>query len=318
MSRRRTKPLWMIEPRLEAGQHRDRVLGTLVKYPDLPRERYIPYRSTRTPRDMVPGLYSEPVQMRDVRYWQRRARDPSVLAKLGNVFSAFAKRPHRDTRQRTATAVRMWSVDAPGDKFRELLTHKDYLDEAVELLLSTADREAYFVTDVVTLVNLEESDETFWSADVGSAAAAPAPVPAVAAAPDDDDAAAPVDLAPRAGARVLVRHEKRRSATYEGETIVFLGYRLVRLVRTPGTRARIGRALLGGRHGVAPEHGLEYWPHVVEKPVEGDFEGFMDPRIQDPGVPGPGIRDHDEQPDRGPPEESEVFRKLGFDVEIFG
>lgn len=299
----RKKPLWLIEPCLDASQYRDRLIGSVVRHPDIPTEAHIPYKSTRLARDMVPGLDPKPVQVRNVRFWQRRIKDAAVSASLNDIVEAFVERARNDGQQRAATVARMWHMDSPAEKFKELLRDREYLDELFELLRASPDQTAYFITDMVTLVNLEVSDEH--GATTGAGAGVTVPLADVSLAPG-----VALGLRAHAGGHAHVQREQGYSATYDDETIVFLGYRLVRLEKVAGTRARVSRALFGDKRGLTIRDGLEYWPQVVERPVEGNVENFMavaTPRNEEQRQLG------DEDEDGG-----EIVEALGFDVEIFG
>ncbi|KAK5995897.1 hypothetical protein PT974_04315 [Cladobotryum mycophilum] len=290
-----TKPLWLVQPRLDAGEYRDKLIGSVVKYPDLPTERHIPYRiTTKHPREIVPDLDPKPIQVRNVKFWTRRIKDASVSASLNEILEAFVERAKEDTSENMATVARIWHMDSPGEKFKELLKNKAYFEELFELLRSNHDQ-GYFVTDIVSLTNMEVSDSTGRSKGVGASAKVPV------------DPSFAIDVG--AGAKFQVVREKGFSAYYEEETIVFLGYRLVRLEKVDGTRAKLGRIFLGQKHGFTVRDGFDYWPELVERAVEGNAEPFLaaeTPKVEEARELGDDI------------ECDEIAEELGFDFEVVG
>ncbi|KAI5458453.1 hypothetical protein BGZ63DRAFT_426847 [Mariannaea sp. PMI_226] len=289
------KPLWLIQPRLHAGEYRDKLIGSVVKYPELPTEKRIPYRHNKLPRELVSDLDPTPVQVRNVKFWQRRIKDARVSASVNEILEGFVERAKQENSQNVATVARLWHMDSPGEKFKELLKNKQYFEELFELLRDNHDV-GYFITDIVTLVNLESSNETGKSHGGGASAKIPV----------DPN----TGLRVGAGGHVGVVRESGRSVTYEEETIVFLGYRLVRLEKVDGKRAKLGRVFLGQKHGFAVRDGFDYWPQMVERPVEGNAEPFM----------GPTTPKTEEPPERKS-EESQweaIVEDLGFDLEVVG
>ncbi|KAG5921498.1 hypothetical protein E4U42_005834 [Claviceps africana] len=251
----RRKGLWLICPRLDASEYRDKLMGSVIKYPDLPTERRIPYRSTKLPRELVPDLDPKPVQVHSVRFWERNIRDATLKATISNVIDAFVDGAKERTSENMATVARVWHMDSPGEKFKDLLRHPQYFDELFELL-RTNNGVGYFVTDIVTFVNLEETQLH------GSARAAGV------------SAQVPVDpgtgVRVGAGARIGVVREQGYSACYEGEAIVFMGYRKIELVKVTGARARLRRMLQGQKHGLAVMDRADHWPEMTDLPHEGD------------------------------------------------
>ncbi|KND91933.1 hypothetical protein TOPH_03451 [Tolypocladium ophioglossoides CBS 100239] len=296
MSHRETKPLWLVQPRLDAAEYRDKLMGSVVKYPNLPTERRMPYRSPKMPKELVPDLDPKPIQVYNVKFWTRNIKDAKVSASVNELLEAFVERAREHSNEKVATVARMWHMDSPGEKFRELLRNKQYFEELFDLLRSSHDQQGYFITDIVTLVNLEVSDST--GSTTGAGAKAQVPV----------DPSTGIRVG--AGGRFQVSREKGYSASYEGETIVFLGYRLVRLEKVDGTRARLRRVVLGQKHGFAVRDGFDYWPDLVEKPVEGNAEPFL--AAQTPKV--------EEARQLGEQELSEegIVGELGFDIQVVG
>lgn len=299
MSHRETKPLWLIQPRLDAAEYRDKLMGSVVKYPDLPTERRMPYRSAKMPKELVPDLDPKPMQVHNVKFWTRNIKDAKVSASVNELLEAFVERARGHSSDKVATVARMWHMDSPGEKFRELLRNKQYFEELFDLLRSNPDQVGYFVTDMVTLVNLEVSDATGSTTAAGAHARVPL-----------DPGTGTGLLRAGAGGRLQASRETGYSASYEGETIVFLGYRLVRLEKVDGARARLRRAVLGQKHGFAVRDGFDYWPDLVEKPVEGNAEPFLaaqTPRAEEPRRLG-------EQEVA----EEDIVGELGFDIQVVG
>lgn len=291
-----TKPLWLIQPRLDAGVYRDKLIGSVVKYPDLPTERHIPYRTgAKLPRDIVQDLDPKPIQVRNVKFWTRRIKDAGVSASLNEILEAFVDRAKEDNSEKMATVARIWHMDSPGEKFKELLKNKEYFEELFELLRSNHDQ-GYFITDIVTLTNMEINDSTSRSSGVGAEVKVPIPEPTL-------------NVNIGAGGRFQVLREKGYSAYYEEETIVFLGYRLVRLEKVEGTRAKLGRLFLGSKAGFTVRDGFDYWPELVERAVEGNAEPFLSAETP-----------KEEKKDLGEEEiEFEaIVDELGFDFEVVG
>lgn len=298
------KPLWLISPRLSAGEYRDKLMGSVVKYPDLPIERHIPYKTQKLPREMVSDLDPMPIQVRNVKFWQRRIKDASVSASLNELLEAFIERAKDESSERVATVARMWHMDSPGEKFKELLKNKQFFEELFDLLRSNHD-EGYFITDMVTLVNMETSDETARSKGAGAGVQVPI-----------DQTLGLVSAG--GSVKFQVVREKGHSASFEDEIIVFLGYRKVHLEKVDGTRAKLERIFLGQKHGFAVREGTDYWPELEERPVPGNSEGFL-------GRPTPVTEEHRELGTPvdvvGAPEDEdleEIVRQLGFDVVVVG
>ncbi|KAH8174357.1 hypothetical protein LIA77_05776 [Sarocladium implicatum] len=288
-----TKPLWLVQPRLDAAEYRDKLMGCVVKYADLPLERRIPYRSGKLPRDLVPNLDPKPVQVRNVRFWTRRIKDAKVSASVNEILEAFGERAKEDSHKNVATVARVWHMDSPGEKFKELLKNKQYFEELFELLRDNHG-EGYFVTDIVTLTNLETTDETTRKKGAGAGAQVPL------------DPAFGVDIHAKGSFHVV--REKGYSACYEEEAIVFLGYRRIKLEKVTGARARFERVFLGQKHGFTVRDGFDHWPEMIERPVEGNAEPFLGaqtPKTEEPPV----LMDSDLD---------EIAGELGYDVEVVG
>ncbi|KAK7416386.1 hypothetical protein QQZ08_012005 [Neonectria magnoliae] len=288
------KPLWLIQPRLDAGVYRDMLIGSVVKYPDLPTEKRIPYKSNKLPRELVSDLDPKPIQVHSVKFWQRRIKDARVSASVNEILEGFVERAKEDSSEKAATVARLWHMDSPGEKFGELLKNKQYFEELFDLLRDNHDQ-GYFITDIVTLVNLEVTNESGRSKGAGASAK-------VVVDPN-------TNVRIGAGGHAKVVRETGYSASYDEETIVFLGYRLVRLEKVDSKRAKLGRVFLGQKHGYAVRDGFDYWPELVEKPVEGNAEPFLGPRSE---AEGSREKSAEEQ------EWEAIVDELGFEPQVVG
>ncbi|OAQ67811.1 hypothetical protein VFPPC_04153 [Pochonia chlamydosporia 170] len=262
------KPLWLVSPRLDAIEYREKLMGSVVKFPDLPIERRIPYRSPKLPKEIVPDLDPKPVQVQNVRFWERNIHDASLKTTVQDIINAFVDRAKEHSNENVATVARVWHMDSPGEKFKDLLRNKQYFDELFELLQSNHGV-GYFISDIVTLVNLEETQIH------GSSKAAGASVQV----PVDPSTGIKVG----AGAKFGVLREKGHSACYEGESIVFMGYRKIELEKVTGARAKLRRMFQGPKHGVAIMDRHDYAPQLVEGPVPGTVGPFLGDVPKTPG-----------------------------------
>ncbi|KAG6009327.1 hypothetical protein E4U21_002634 [Claviceps maximensis] len=251
----RRKGLWLISPRLDASEYRDKLMGSVVKYPDLPTESRIPYRSTKFPRELVPNLDPKPVQVHNVRFWERNIHDATLKATVSNIIDAFVDGAKAKSSENVATIARVWHMDSPGEKFKDLLHHEQYFDELFELLQSNHGV-GYFITDIVTFMNLEETQ----SQGLSKAAGVSAHIPV------DPSTGITVGT----GGKVGVVREKGFSAFHEGESIVFMGYRKIELVKVSGARAKLRRMLQGEKHGLAIMDRADHWPEMRDLPHEGN------------------------------------------------
>ncbi|KAJ2965678.1 hypothetical protein NQ176_g10500 [Zarea fungicola] len=299
------KPLWLVQPRLDAGEYRDKLIGSVVKYPGLPTERRIPYRTETLPKEMVMDLDPKPVHMRNVAFWRNRIKDARVSASFNDIMTFFAQRAKADGAENIATVARIWHMDSPGEKFKELLKNKQYYDELFDLLRSNHGQ-GYFITDIVTVANLEATE---WKENSNGGRAG-------AKVPLDPSTAIDVGI----DASFYVSHEKGSSMTYEEEMIVFLGYRLIRLEKLKGLRARLRAVFLGEKHGFAVHDGSDYWPEIKDGPVAGQVESFL-------GVPPSAGATYQAESDLPPTVnrrsaasllDERIVQELDFDVEVVG
>ncbi|KAH6871976.1 hypothetical protein B0T10DRAFT_499966 [Thelonectria olida] len=289
MSHRDTKPLFVIHPRLDAGEYRDKLIGSVVKYPDMPTEGYIPYKSAKQPKNMVSNLDPKPIQVRNTKFWTHRIKDTEVSSSLNDIIEGF----FGGSNITRATLARLRHMDSPSKKFKELLKNKTYFKQLSSLLKSSQDQEGYFVTDIVTLVDVAEESRKSHGTGAGAQALV--------------DPSLGIQVG--AIAQNQVGREKWYSGYYEGETIVFLGYRRVRLEKTTSIMAELGRIFLGRAHGFTVWDGLDYWPPTIGKPAEGNREALL-------GDTSGRNAKGEEQPVPPPDEYAEIIRELGFDVEI--
>lgn len=297
-----TKPLWLVQPRLDAGEYRDKLIGSVVKYPNLPTERRIPYRTETLPREMVMDLDPKPVRLRNVAFWQNRIKDARVSASFNHILHYFAQSAQASSAANVATFARMWHMDSPGEKFKELLQNKQYYDELFALLRSNNDQ-GYFITDIVTVANLETTERT----ENGGGAGAGVKVPL-------DPSLVGVDVG--AEASFHVAREKGSSVTYDEEMIVFLGYRLIRLEKLTGKRAKLRTMFMGPKYGFSVHDGSDYWPEIKDGPVPGQVEPFLGSvpaQEEGDGSPAAAARRSN-----GSLLDEAIVRALNFDVEVVG
>lgn len=284
-----SKTLWLVQPRLDASEYRDKLIGSVVKYPDLPTESRVPYHYKKLPKDIVSDLDPKAVQVHNVEFWTSRIKDDGIKASVNDIFKAFGELAKQESKVNRATVARTWHMDLPSEKFNQLLKDKEYFKEVFELLRNNHGH-GYFITDIVTLVNLEVSNITSSSKGVGISAQIPV------------DPSLGIDVG--AGAKIQVSKEDGYSVSYEDELIVFLGYRLVNLEKVDGMRAKLGRMIgTSPMNGFAVRGGLDYKPMIKEKPVEGTVAPFM------------SDRDNSEEKKNST---AFIANELGFDVEIFG
>lgn len=121
----------------------------------------------------------------------------------------------------------------PGNK--QLIIPSRYFEELFDLLQSNHGQ-GYFITDIVTFTNLELSESS--SKTLGAGAGAGVPL----------DPSLGLDVHARAS--FSIHREKGYSACYDGESIVFMGYRRVRLEKVTGARAKISRMFRGQKYGM--------------------------------------------------------------------
>lgn len=288
------KPLWLIQPRLDAAVYRDLLIGSVVKYPDLPTESRVPFHG-KPARELVADLDPVPVQVRNVKFWTRNIKDASISATVNDLLEGFMERAKEESSEKVATVARVWHMDSPGERFKELLKNRAYFEELFELLKSNR-YQGYFITDIVTLMNLEIRDEEGTSKGVGAGAKVVEPN---------------TGLNIGGSARIQAQREKGYSASYESETIVFIGYRQIRLEKVDGTRARLSRFFKGQQHGFAVRDEFDYWPDLVDRPYEGNTEGFLGARTPTP-------EDENKQLTKEEADQHGIMGVLGFDVEIVG
>lgn len=281
-----SKPLCLISPRLDAGEYRDKLIGSVIKYPERPTDKRVPYHSKRNPRDIVADLDPKPVQVHNVEFWKRRITDDGLKATVNDIFDGFIEHARSVDSSHVATVARIWHMDSPEEKFKELLKDKDYFDEVYDLLQQNGGS-AYFVSDVVSLVNLESASSSHHSNGAGVEAKVPI------------DPSTGIKIG--GGVKAQVSRGQGKFMVYDEEVILFLGYRMVHLDKVDGLRARFKSSLLGGSkrtHEV--RYGADYWPTLKDGPAGGKHSYL----------------DYDSQPtafaDEVVPEDEEIMNQLDF------
>ncbi|OAA37844.1 hypothetical protein NOR_06921 [Metarhizium rileyi] len=298
------KPLWLVSPRLGAVEYREKLMGSVVKFPDLPTERRIPYRSPKLPKELVADLDPKPVQVYNVRFWEKNIHDASLKTTVQDIINAFVARAKESSNVNVATVARVWHMDSPGEKFKDLLRNRAYFDELLELLQSNHGV-GYFVSDIVTLVNLEETSTHGTSNTAGATVQVPV------------DPSTGIKMG--AGTQFGVIREKGHSACYDGESIVFMGYRKIELEKVDGARAKLRRMFQGPKHGVAVKDRHDYWPELVEGPVEGTIDPFLGKKDKEtPGEETAEMRAMREEQEIRAQEENELSQMLDAIVEELG
>ncbi|KAH6988746.1 hypothetical protein EDB80DRAFT_730946 [Ilyonectria destructans] len=287
-----TKPLFQIHPPLDAAEYRDNLMGSVVKYPDMPTETYAPYKIEKLPKNIILKL-NPPTQVQNIKFWTHRIKDTKVLSSVNEGLERF----HESSNATMVTTALVWHMDLPGEKFKELLKQRAYLKQVVGLLRNSKNHEGYFVTDIVTLVNYEAAVESR-NSQTNSVT---------------EQVLVNPSLGVEVGASIQHRVSSKNwySGCYEGETIMFIGYHCIKLKKMDGAMATLGRLFLGQNHGLKVRYGFDLWQQTIGDPAErgmeiplGDTNG-RNTTIKDQRVPLPD--DH-----------AEIVRALGFDVEIVG
>jgi hypothetical protein len=284
-----TKPLFLIQPRLDAAEYRDKFIGSAVKYPKRPTEVYAPYEPKVLPKDLVARLDPKPVVIHDVSFFSNRISDKSIQASFNGILEGFAKSAKQTLNHNVATHARLWHMDFPGRKFEALLENETYYNELYDMINENG--KLYFVTDIVTLVNLTVINEV--SSEAGAGAGVKVPV----------DPSIGIDV--RAGGQILHGKAAGSSGTYEGEMIVLMGYREVWLEKVKGLRAKFNRSLGSPRRGFTVKD-AEMRPRINETPAEGDTDVMLgDENASKDSKEGSPTQDY-----------HTITKELGFDVEI--
>ncbi|KAH7121788.1 hypothetical protein B0J13DRAFT_531924 [Dactylonectria estremocensis] len=281
-----TKPLFQIHPPLDAAEYRDSLMGSVVKYPDTPTETYVSYKIEKLPKNIILKL-NPPTQIRNIEFWAHRIKETKDLSSVNEVLKRF----HESSTATMATTALLWHMDLPGEKFKELQKNKAYLKQLLELLRHSKNHEGYFITDIVTLVNYEVAIESRNS--------------------QTNSVTEQLGLEVGASIQHRVSSQYWYSGCYEGELIVFLGYRRVKLKKMDGAMATLGRLFLGQNHGLKVRYGFDFWPQKIEGPVERG----MEIPLGDTSGRNKSVK---EQRVRLPDGHVEIGRELGFDVEIVG
>ncbi|UNI16731.1 hypothetical protein JDV02_003142 [Purpureocillium takamizusanense] len=286
MLRHETKPLFHIYPYLDAGEYRNTLLGSVVKYPDIPTEGYAPYKAGKQPRQIIPGLDPTPIQVKNIKFLTHKIQDSDISSSLDDYLTGFFQNPNSVVR----TAARLWHMESAAENLQKLLQKRTYTRQLIKLLQNSHNQEGYFVTDIVTL--FDAAEDTYRS-------------PATMAQLTIDVSA----RQPRTTGQCHVQTAEHCPVYYGGETIVFLGYRRVRLEKSDGIIAKLARLFLGQGQGLRVTDKSDYWPDTIGRPAKSSVETPLD----DSG-------DSNEAGDSLPRPNAyiKIARELGFDVEVVG
>jgi hypothetical protein len=269
-SQRDTVPLVVIYPYLDAGEYSNRLIGSVVKYPDMPIERYIPSRSTKQASQIIPTLNPKPSQIRNVGFLTHGIKDVHVSSMVNEILEGF----FGSSNTNATTLARIWHMSSPDKNFKELLENKAYFKQLFNLLKSSQDEEGYFITDIVTLVDITEQSLGLHGRYTGASPLS--------------NSLLRTQTGPL-GQQQAVR-DNGYSQYVEGELIICLGYRRVKLEKVNSLMAMIGRLFQGQGYGYTARLGLDYQPQEVQTPTNIT----------------------------GSDEHAEIIRELGFDVKIVG
>ncbi|GJN78712.1 hypothetical protein PLIIFM63780_002221 [Purpureocillium lilacinum] len=286
MVRHDTKPLFHIYPYLDAGEYRNTLLGSVVKYPDIPTEGYAPYKAGKQPRQIIPGLDPTPIQVKNIKFLTHKIQDSDISASLDDYLTGFFANPNTIVQ----TAARLWHMESAAENLQKLLHKKTYTKQLINLLQNSHSQEGYFVTDIVTL--FDAAEDAYRS-------------PATMAQLTIDVSA----QQPRTIEQCHIQTHKHGPIYYEGETIVFLGYRLVRLEKSDGIMAKLARVFLGQGHGLTVRDKSDYWPDTIGIPAKSSVET---------GLNDSGDSTKAEDSVTRPDAYIKIGRELGFDVEVVG
>lgn len=280
-----TKPLFHIHPHLAANEYRKTLMGSVVRYPDNPVEKYTPSKLAKQPRDIVRGLDAMPTDVRNVRFFTHRIRDEYIAALLNEYLDTLFQSSDGEAR----TNARFWHMESAGEKFQQLLKHKGYSKQLFKLLQHSQGQEGYFITDIVTLV--QASEDPYKSRGASKQTIGSTDLPA-----------SHYERISQRGVQV----EKYGADIHDDETIIFLGYRRVTLEKSAGMMAKLARMFLGQKYGVTVRDRLDYWPPTTLQIIDVPFK-----------------TNHDasrtvEVPNRPADECARIAHYLGFNVQIVG
>ncbi|KAF5127213.1 hypothetical protein E5D57_008141 [Metarhizium anisopliae] len=280
--------MFHIYPHLDAAEYRNALIGSVVKYPDLPIEGYMPYKASKQPRQIVRSLDPQPIQVKDMKFLTHRMKDACAISLLDGYLEES-----QGVGAKGRTEARLWHMDSPGKKFQELLKNKAYFKQLIKLLQHCRGYEAYFITDIITLV----------------------PGASVPDKPRDDrgqEIKNRLPLPHELDTQNHIQGMKHAPPYFEGETILFLGYSRIRLEKPSGVLAKLTRAFLGETRGIIVRDESDYWPQSTQRPSKENINTSLDDASQ---------RAADRVGDRSvgvSGNHTETARKLGFDIEIVG
>jgi hypothetical protein len=191
------------------------------------------------------------------------------------------------------TEALLWHMDSPHKRLQKLLKNEAYFKQLVKLLQNCRGYEAYFITDIITLIQAANiSDELHDGTVQGISNLLPLPH----------------ELHTHNRTQEL----KHESQYVEGETILFLGYSRIRLERSSRVFAKLARVFLGKRHGVTVRDESDYWPQEVQRPATENVNTFLGSASEGTtdmvgGQSVPALDEH-----------TAMAGELGFYVEIIG
>jgi hypothetical protein len=282
--------LKVIYPRLDAEEYRDRLIGSVVKYPDMPTERYIPSKSTEPAIQIIPTIDPKPFQIRNIGFLTQRIEDVDISSMVNDILEGFSGSSNTNA----ATLARVWHMDSPDKNFEKLLKNKAYFKQLFNMLRSSQDEEGYFITDILTLVDITEQ---YLGLDDRYSAVLASSSPSLR-----------TQIEPF-GKQYVVR-ENKCSGYAEGELVIFLGYRRVRLEKVHSFMAMVRRIFQGQGCGYTARLDSNYQPRVVQTPTK-DIDARSDGKST-------WKAEGKAQLVAGSNEHTEIVRELGFDVKIVG
>ncbi|GAO18974.1 hypothetical protein UVI_02014840 [Ustilaginoidea virens] len=291
-----SRGLWVISPRLDALEYREKLMGSVVKYPDFPIESHVPYHSPVRPKELVPDLDPRPIQVRNMHFWDKNVVDAKMKATIQSIVATFVDATKENSTEAMATIARVWHMSSPGEKFKALLRDEYYFDEVFKLLQSNHGV-GYFITAIVTFVNLEERQ--IYGSSTGAGGSLEGPFDSR------------TGFNSRCEAVFGIAHERFHSECYQGETIVFMGYRKIELVKVKGIRAKLRRLFQGEKHGLAIMDRDDHWPEMKELPHQGTVNNFL-------GGPDSASARNSMEEERDPEAKKryELFDKMGKRLQL--
>lgn len=281
-----TKPLFQIHPPLDTAEYRDNLIGSIVKYPDIPTETYVSYKIEKLPKNIILKL-NPSTQVRNIEFWTHRIKKTKGLSSVNKIFERF----HESSNTTIATTALLQHIDLPGKKFKKLLQNTAYLEQLFDLLKNSKNHKGYFITDIITLVNYKVTIES-QNLQTNS-------------------------IIKQVGSEIStsIQHQVSSqywySRYYKGELIVFLRYYRIKLKKIDGTIATLRRLFLGQNYSLKVRHGFDFWPQKIDSPAERGMEISL-------GDTSGRNKIIKKQRVQLPDSHIEIVRKLGFDIEIVG